>query len=350
MKGKKFWRHFAGTLAFFLSLSVCFTAAYFLTGFLYRAIGYQPQGFIVQIINSILGLVIAFLSTIIIRKNFLKNRNGIFDKIINAIEKIAKGDFNVRLDYDPQRDHHPFDELVKSVNNMAVELGQMEKMRQEFIANVSHEIQSPLTSIRGFAQALRNEKLGMEDKMHYLKIIESESMRLSKLSDNLLKLASLEAETIKFEPRRYRLDKQLRNIVLACEPQWTEKGIEMEVLLDEAEIKADEDLLSQVWINLIHNSIKFTGDGGKIGISLKLSGDKIEFEISDTGLGISKEDQKHIFERFYKADKSRVPSNKGSGLGLSIVKKIVDIHHGSVTVQSAAGEGTIFTVLLPVNL
>jgi signal transduction histidine kinase len=230
---------------------------------------------------------------------------------------------------------------------MAQELSKIENMRQEFILNVSHEIQSPLTSIRGFAKALRNNNISPEDRLNYLDIIESESMRLSKLSDNLLRLSSLETDSIRPVPKVYRLDKQLRSIILTCEPQWVEKNITMDISLDELDIKADEDMMSQVWINLIHNSIKFTKEGGGISISLHQKEERIIFEISDTGIGIAKEDQEHIFERFFKGDKSRTPSVKGSGLGLSIVKRIIELHLGTIMVDSELDIGTKFFITLP---
>jgi signal transduction histidine kinase len=268
--------------------------------------------------------------------------------IIEALEKIAKGDFRVNIENKYDRpESHMLGELVDSVNKMAVELNQIETMRQEFISNVSHEIQTPLTSIRGFAQALNSDALSEEDREHYLTIIEAESMRLSKLSDNLLKLASLEAEQVKFEAKPYRLDRQVRNLILACEPQWLEKTLDMEVCLEEVTITADEDLLSQVWLNLLHNSIKFTPPGGRITIRLNRCEDLIKYQISDTGTGISQEDLAHIFERFYKADKSRTGLTGGSGLGLAITRKIVELHRGTIAVESQPGAGTTFSVSLP---
>ena len=174
-------------------------------------------------------------------------------------------------------------------------------------------------------------------------------MRLSKLTDNLLKLASLESDQVKFEPKPYRLDRQIRNLILVAEPQWMEKSIEMDVALDEVTLCADEDLLSQVWINLIHNSIKFTPPDGKICVQLVQRDDKAEFTIRDTGIGISAEDQEHVFERFYKGDKSRERARGGSGLGLSIAQKIVAMHKGVIAVESQSGAGTTFTVSLPLN-
>lgn len=327
---------------------LCWSAAYLITSFLFAGIGKQPNDYIRQLINLLLGFLI--LSSISFTVSMFKRPKhlAVFQSILDAMRRIAKGDFNVNLDVHPG----PKNEiavLVDSINHMAVELNHMERMRQEFISNVSHEIQSPLTSIRGFAKVLQNERLSSEDRLHYLDIIETESRRLSKLSENLLKLTSLESEHHPFEPKRYRLDKQLRNIVLACEPQWVEKAIEIEISLGEVNIVADEDLMSQVWLNLINNSIKFSPQGGTIGIQMQIYGSEAVIRISDTGTGIAEADLPHIFERFYKADKARNRSGGGSGLGVAIVKKIIDMHKGSINVQSTLGEGAKFMVSLPAS-
>jgi signal transduction histidine kinase len=167
------------------------------------------------------------------------------------------------------------------------------------------------------------------------------------LSDNLLKLTSLDSEHIAFEPHCYRLDRQIRDLILACEPQWADKGIEMDVCLEEVAITADEDMLSQVWINLIHNSIKFTPGGGSVRVELHPRADQVVFQIADTGIGIAKEHQAHVFERFFKADASRDRAKGGNGLGLAIAHKIVDLHHGAISVESALGAGATFSVCLP---
>jgi two-component system phosphate regulon sensor histidine kinase PhoR len=326
-------------------LSAFFTVAFFVTGYLYRMTGLNPSALVVQIINSWLGLLLTGMLISLFSRFFRARQLNAFAPVIQALERIAKGDFSIRLDEEQQ--DGILGGLVTSVNKMALELDQMENMRQEFISNVSHEIQSPLTSIRGFARALEDDKLGPDERHHYLEIIETESQRLSRLADDLLKLASLEAEQVKFEPQAYRLDKQLRSLILTCEPQWREKAIEMDVSLDEVSIVADEDLLSQVWLNLIHNGIKFTPQAGLIRVELRPSGDRIEFRISDSGIGISPEEQVHIFERFYKADKSRTRSSGGSGLGLSIARKIIEMHQGTIEVHSQLGQGTTFTVSLP---
>jgi two-component system, OmpR family, phosphate regulon sensor histidine kinase PhoR len=336
----------AGMLALF---SGVLAGTYWLTSFVFQHPGQQFSALLFQIVNSVLALVLLFL--LIGAASFIFHGRsprdaGPFGQIIEAMGRIAKGDFDVRLG-DGLRDDRVMGGLVESVNQMALELGQMEEMRQEFISNVSHEIQSPLTSIRGFAVALQSDDLSPEERAHYVGIIETESTRLSRLTDDLLKLASLESRQAKFEPKTYRLDKQIRNLVLACEPQWAGKGLEMDVSLEEASVTGDEDLLSQVWINLIHNGIKFTPGGGCISVGLRQDDGLVKVEVRDTGVGISEEDQARVFERFYKADKSRDRSKGGSGLGLSIARRIVEMHGGTIGLESRGGEGTTFRVSLP---
>lgn len=335
-----------------LLVMAIFAVPFFLTSFTYQAIGQQPSAFVSYLVNILLGGLSCLLIIAVCARLFeSKERANLVEMlrpITDGLERIARGDFNISVENSLQGDIIT-SELAKSVNRTALELNQMEQMRQEFISNVSHEIQSPLTSIRGFAQALQNEYLSAQDRSHYLAIIETETRRLSRLTENLLKLTSLEAKQVKFEPKPYRLDKQIRNLILACEPQWVAKTLDIEVSMAEVVITADEGLLSQVWLNLLYNSIKFSTRGGRIDISLQQEGGAVQFEIKDTGIGISDEDQTRIFERFYKADRSRSRSdNSGSGLGLAIVRKIVELHNGTIAVASTLGVGTTFKVLLPV--
>jgi signal transduction histidine kinase len=230
---------------------------------------------------------------------------------------------------------------------MARELGSMEKLRQDFISDVSHELQSPLTSIAGFAALLQKDGVSGEDVSHYAAIIETESRRLSKLSDNLLRLSTLEAGVTPLETREFRLDKQLENILLMLEPQWAGKNLSPEASLAKLSVSGNEALLSQVWINLLHNAIKFTPEGGTIHVQLTMDNGQWTVTVADSGIGIPEEAQIHIFERFYKADKSRDRALGGNGLGLSLVKKIVELHGGRVAVVSAKGKGAAFTVTIP---
>lgn len=340
----------AGVLVFIASMVA---VSFYLTGNLIRLARLDPPALLVQIANSLLGLLLTGLIiggvTSFARSRGWAPEMNLFVPLVEAMQRIAKGDFSVRL---PETfpESEPVGALVRSVNDMALELNAMEQMRQEFISNVSHEIQSPLTSIRGFAQALENEQLSREERRHYLDIIASESTRLSRITEDLLKLAALESTQPKFEPKTYRLDKQIRGLILACEPQWAGKNIEMDVALEEAEICADPDLLSQVWINLVHNSVKFTPPGGHIRVSSRRQAGQIQISVADGGIGISAEDLPRVFDRFYKADRSRTRANGGSGLGLAIAKKIVEMHGGEISVKSSLGAGATFTVCLPHNV
>lgn len=262
-----------------------------------------------------------------------------------ASRRIAKGDFNISLDWRRRRDE--LGELAASFTEMARELKQLERMRQDFVSNVSHEIQSPLTSIAGFSKVLQQRQMAEEERGEYLRIIETEAQRLSRLSENLLKLASLESEHHPFHPQTYDLDEQLRSVILTMEPIWSAKDLELDLELPPVKAHGDADQLSQVWMNLIGNALKFTPEGGTVRVGLKSGVDKVQVKVRDTGIGISEEDQAHIFERFYKADRSRTSTNGGSGLGLSIVKKIIELHGGTIEVASQPGEGTEFTVTLP---
>ncbi|WP_372634569.1 ATP-binding protein [Cohnella sp.] len=301
-----------------------------------------------QYFTFVLTMFFLFVAASLIRLFFapLRRQMEWFMQMIHAMKQLSKGNFNVNLDANP-RFMGQFGPLVTSFNEMASQLNHMEQIRQEFISNVSHEIQSPLTSIAGFARALQRDDLAPETRKHYQNIIETESKRLSRMSDNLLKLTSLESRQHPFETKTYRLDRQLRHLILSCEPQWQDKKIEMDVDLPECSLTADEDLLSQVWVNLLHNAIKFAPEGGTIGVRVSKVNDRIRVLITDDGPGISEAALPHIFERFYKEDKARTRAGGGSGLGLSIVKKIVELHGGETFAYNLSPSGAAFAVDLP---
>lgn len=335
----------------FAVLSAFWSLFYFIIGAISGAYGMQINPLLHHIISSILGIVVFGMLGNLYGHLHRSKGMSYFQTIIQAMRQMAKGNFEIKLDLPdfapgPNVKNNPFVQLVDSMQYMAKELGQLERVRQEFISNVSHEIQSPLTSIKGFAKALENEHLSEEKKKHYLNIIQTETDRLSKLSDNLLKLTALEREDHPFSVTFYRLDRQIRQTLLSFEPRWSEKRINMEIDLEPVTIFADSELMSQVWANLIQNSIKFTPDKGKVSLSLKQIKNEAVFRISDTGIGIKPEDRIHLFERFYKADRSRNRAIDGNGLGLSIVKKIIDVHHGRIHVESQFGRGTTITVSL----
>lgn len=344
-----------GLLMMNAAFALCFAAGYGLSVQIFRITG-QPAGIFSHIVAGLLGLYIFILiiSAAVAVINRFHRENGRRDKIrgaflektIEAMERISHGDFGVLV---PVEEHDPFSEIAESVNKMARELGSMESLRQDFISNVSHEIQSPLTSISGFAALLKNEALSPEQRAHYIDIIETEAGRLSKLSDNLLKLSALESNEQSLARTSFSLEKQIQDAVLILEPQWAAKNLAFSLNLEKITCRGDRELLTQVWINLLHNAIKFTPEGGEISITLTGMETEARCRISDTGVGFSEEDRVHLFERFYKADRSRDRSLGGNGLGLSLVKKIVELHGGKVSAESRPGAGSTFTVTLPLS-
>ncbi|MCO7176668.1 sensor histidine kinase [Sporolactobacillus kofuensis] len=340
-------------LFFLLLLNALWIIFYIAVDFILNVYHLSWPPIVLHLISAFFGFLSFVILMIQVGKRVKPMRLNYLQTITQAIRQIAKGNFEIKLDlpiaHEGIHKDNPFIQLADSVHDMAKELGQLEKVRQEFISNVSHEIQSPLTSIKGFARALENDQLSKEKHDHYLKIIQTETDRLSKLSDHLLKLTALENGRHPLHMTNYRPDRQIRSCVLALEPQWSKKQLRMTINLDPVFINADSELMNQVWMNLIHNSIKFTPNQGEIRIELKKIGDQICFRLTDSGIGIKKEDFVHLFERFYKADRSRNRKQGGNGLGLSIVKKIIDVHHGEIHVSSDYGKGTLFSILLPVR-
>lgn len=327
-------------LKFLLAIAVCsaiFTVGFFATNWLN-----VKNDLLSHILSGIAGIAVIGSTAWIAgqTRGFRDSKNH--SSILFAIEELNKGNFSVTLETNGHRN-----EISDKFNEMAKNLGDLETMRQDFISNVSHEIQSPLTSIGGFAALLQNDALPAGERRHYAEIIESESRRLSSLSGNLLKLSALDGGEKPLTITTFRLDRQLQQTALTLEPQWSAKSLNVEADLEKCEYSGDEDLLSQVWVNLLHNAVKFTPDGGTVSVQLKTDGGQLKITVADSGVGISAEDAVHIFERFYKADKSRDRALGGSGLGLSLVKKIAELHGASVGVDSDPGKGTAFTVILP---
>jgi signal transduction histidine kinase len=261
-----------------------------------------------------------------------------------ATRKVAKGDYNISLQ---TKSNDELGVLTKRFQQMTREISQVDKMRQEFVSNVSHEIRTPLASISGYISILQRGGLDEAEQLRCLNIIMQESMRLSRLSENMLRLTSIDSNRHPFHATLIRLDRQLRRVVVTAEPQWAAKRLNIHLELPKTEVHADEDLLNQVWLNIFGNSIKFAPEGGDIFIELRAKNGEIAVVFRDTGIGIAEDDLRRVFERFYMADKSRNRKAGGSGLGLAIVKRVVELHGGSVEIDSAVGKGTSVTVILP---
>jgi signal transduction histidine kinase len=334
----------AAVLAVYL---LCWVAAFFVTAWVLARLGLSPAPLVREVATALGGLVFMACPVAVLSVARQPRDRALFQSITTVLGRIGRGDFSARVER--LRVDHPFNHFADTINSMAVALDRMERLRQEFVSNVSHELQSPLTSIGGFARLLRDADPGPAERRRYLDVILAETERLSRLSDHLLRLAALEAEPPGANGRPYRLDRQLRRVLLAAEPQWSGKRLTVHVKLAPVTIAADEALLEQVWVNLLHNAVKFTAEGGSVAVRLRAQGGAAHVEVEDTGIGIAPEDQPRVFERFFKADRARGREAGGSGLGLALVRRIVELHGGAAGLRSAPGVGTTFSVTLPLG-
>ena len=267
------------------------------------------------------------------------------NQILEATEKIASGDFKVKLI--PNHEYSKFDEydlIFNNINTMTEELSKNEILKSDFISNVSHEIKTPLAVIQNYAKTLQNENLSKEKKQEYLSVLLSQTQKLSTLITNILKLNKLENQKIVPEIEKFDLAELLRLTTLSFENLFEKKNIEIVCDIDETTIISSKSLLEIIFNNLISNAIKFTDNNGKITISLKQDQTHAIVKVSDTGCGISKEVGEHIFDKFYQGDTSH--SNEGNGLGLALVKKVIDVIGGEISVESQVGVGSTFIIKL----
>lgn len=291
--------------------------------------------------SILIGGILAFFMT----NSILKPLSS----LTKATKRVANGDYSVKLDEDDFITRHTLKELrrlISDFNVMTGELANTELFRNDFISNFSHEFKTPLSSIRGFARQLCEGGLTEEQRRDFSRIILEETEYLSALAANTQLLTSLDNKEIISDKTLFSLDEQLRNCMLSLEPVWSEKQIELN-MSDMSDVKFyfNEQLMSHVWHNLFDNAVKFTPNGGHIDVSCRQENAVITVKITDSGCGISAEAIPHIFEKFYQADHSH--ASKGNGLGLSLVKKIVERSGGRVSVSSVVGKGTTFTVTLP---
>ena len=259
-----------------------------------------------------------------------------------STRKIAEGDYSVRLEYKGR-----LKELAESFENfnyMAQELSSIEMIRNDFIANVSHEFKTPLSSLNGYLTLLQDSSLTDVERSEYFSKAFFSIEKLNDLTDNILRLSKLENQVSLDEPTSYRLDEQLREAIVLLEPKWSRKDISFELDLPELTICSQRSLLFQVWTNLLSNAIKFSDSGGSVTVKIEESEHHYKVYISDTGIGMTEEEQRHIFDKFYQADSSR--QAQGNGLGLALCKEIVSKCSGKIYVTSKPGEGSVFLVSL----
>jgi len=261
-----------------------------------------------------------------------------------ATKEIAKGHFDVQIDH--EKGPLEIRELVKNFNAMASDLSGIETMRTNFINDFSHELKTPIASVCGFARQLQSDALTPEQRDEYISIIIQESERLSNLASNILLLSKLESQALVSGRTDFYLDEQIRSAILLLEKDWSRKNLKLEIELNEVVYHGDAELMSMIWINLLDNAVKFSRDGGYIIVKCFKQNGNVKVIVSDTGIGMDEETQKHAFDKLYQGDASR--ASEGNGIGLALVKRVAELCGGAVGVKSRPGEGSVFTVTLPI--
>jgi signal transduction histidine kinase len=237
--------------------------------------------------------------------------------------------------------------LAKSFQEMTEKLSENDRIRKEFISDVSHDFQSPLLNIKGYSELLLDENLGIEERQSYASVIQSETERLSSLTQQLLLLTSLDQLSSPLAIKNFRLDKQLKETILKYRWLLEEKSMTLSMDLDEVDFNGDPAFLEKVWENLFSNALKYTSEDGVVEISLKEIESSVVISVQDNGIGINDKEIERIFDRFYRADNSRTREISGTGLGLSIVQQVVKLHDGTIRVIGNENKGTTFIVTLP---
>ena len=263
-------------------------------------------------------------------------------RITQAAEKIMQGDLTVRIE-PKHNDAEQFGEIIDCINRMTGELSGLETLRTDFIANVSHELKTPLAVMQNYGTLLQQPELPRETRIEYAKAVSDSARRLASMMTNILKLNRLENQQIYPQTAEYDLSGQLCQCLLQFENVWEQSDIEIDTdIADGVLVKADAELLSLVWNNLLSNAFKFTAPGGRVFVSLTTTDHHAIVKVTDTGCGMTPEVGAHIFEKFYQGDTSH--ATQGNGLGLALVKRVIDIMQGQISVESAVGKGTTFTV------
>lgn len=338
------------TMIFSLAIAIVLAAAITITisaTFIFSKLGWftadkidSPDIITLVIGVGLVSIIIGFAVALLAMKYPLKP----FNQIITQMNRLAAGDFKARLHFSKSVASYPaFKETSESFNKMAEELEGSQLLRSDFINNMSHEFKTPIVSIAGFAKLLKRDDLTEEQKQEYINIIEEESLRLASMATNVLNLTKVENQSILTEVSSFNLAEQIRSCVLLLESKWDKKDIEPVIDMDELTINGNEELLKQVWINLIDNAIKFSPEHSTVEITAEKKGRYITLTFTNQG-EIEKENLDKIFNRFYQADESH--SKEGNGVGLAIVKRIVALHKGEVNVNSE-NNSTQFNITLP---
>lgn len=341
MKRSKIWLIFLITIAAVLVLNSCIIS---FTAFIFIRLGLassgEPISWLPLFGAGVSAILIAVGLTLVISRYFFAP----IQSLVNALSQVAAGDFTVQL---PETSAWPeIRNMNINFNKMVQELNSAETLQTDFVQTVSHEFKTPLAAIEGYASLLSEASLAPEEQDYVMRIQKS-SRRLSEMTHNILSLSRLENQSIISKREFFSIDEQLRQTILLLEPLWTAKELQMDLNLPSVFYHGNEDLISGIWFNLLSNAIKFTPKGGCIGVCMATGKTTLSVSVSDTGIGMTLAVKERIFDRFYQADNSR--SIEGSGLGLTLVKKILDLCSGTITVTSTPGAGSVFTVELPLS-
>ena len=324
----------------FFSLVSCFIMIFIAIGiFLYYDIISSNRGnwfwilLIILGVSILIGSLISFLAARTITKPI--------HELEKATEQITKGNFDIQVSLVRNQELNRF---IENFNKMARELKSNETLKNDFISNVSHEFKTPLSVIQAYSKSLRRQDLDKNTRKQYEEVLDSNIKKLTNLTSNILSLSKIENQEIVPNKTNFLLDEQIRQSILFLEPEWAKKNIEFDLDLPEIKYYGSQDLLSQVWQNVVGNAIKYSEQNKTIKIKLYKQQNIVCIEVVDQGIGMSEEVQKHIFDKFYQGDKSR--SAEGNGLGLALVSRILKICNGEISVSSQQGKGTTFVISL----
>lgn len=296
---------------------------------------------IIMITSALISFIVILLIQVLLLHPILK--------MSDALESLSNGNFDVRVKVSGNGLYSSeINRFANNFNQTAEKLGSVEILRNDFVNNVSHEFKTPIVSIKSAAALIKVDSLTQEENDEYLSIIINESDRLSNLAANVLELSRLESETLLQNANSYNISEQIRQTILLLDEKLQSKDLEIDFNLEPVEFYGNSMLMKQVWINLLDNAIKFSPNKSVIGVELKQNGNNIVAAIKDNGVGISDDVKNHIFDKFFQGDSSH--SSQGNGLGLSLVKKIVELHNGSIQVESVLGKGSVFNISLPLTI
>ncbi|MEK3795258.1 HAMP domain-containing sensor histidine kinase [Paenibacillus sp. FSL R7-0204] len=341
-RNRGLWWYFVSMVFIIILFFVCILSV---LAYLYFRVGNNTIGhrnmFPPVLMMMLFSVVIGTTISIMVGKKILAP----ITDFSRAAKEIARGNFDIYLNESHRVDE--ISEVAHHFNLMVQELRSIETLRNDFVVNVSHEFKTPIAAIEGYAMLLQEENLSKAEHDEYTGMIIESSRQLSNLSGNILKISKLENQEMLSELAEYPLDEQLRQALLLLESLWSAKQLNLDIELDEQRYYGNEELMMQVWLNVLGNAIKFTPVGGTISVALHSDGTWISVVIADTGTGMTPKVRKHIFEKFYQGDPAR--SAGGNGLGLPLAARIISLSKGTIEVRSEPGQGSAFTIKLPVG-